>query len=105
MQKTPTRPMDEPARKRRGVIETIGDMIDHEQRMAVYCDNRREYGLTCGFIKWADLEKLAARLGRDHSCLAPAITPYMWCPLCGGRKVTLRMHPPVPEGGQSHFHG
>lgn len=44
MQKTPTQPTDEPARKRRGIIETIGDMIDHEQRMAVYCDNRREYG-------------------------------------------------------------
>lgn len=84
---------------------TLGALIDHGYRIAIYCENPREAGVTCGFVKWADLEKLARRLGRDHSSLAPDITPHMWCTKCGGRKVSIRCHPPAPGIGQSHYHG
>lgn len=106
MPKTPTPLPTEPQRSKQGShTETIGDLIDGGYKIALYCENRDSVGVSCGFVKWVDLEKLACRLGRDHSCLAPDITPYMWCLKCRGRKVTLRMHPPVPGIGNAHFHG
>lgn len=73
-------------------VNTVGKLIDNGYKVALYCENPRD-GLTCGFVKWLDLEKLAAKLGRDHGCLAADITPHLWCTKCGGKKVSLRMHP------------
>lgn len=81
---------------------TLGAMIDRGHRLALYCD---EWPNNCGFVKWIDLPKLASHLGRDHSSLAPDILPHLWCLKCGGRRVTIRDHPPVPGVGNAHFHG
>lgn len=75
-------------------INSIGKLIDHGYRVALYCENPRD-GLTCNFVKWLDLEKLAAKLGRNHGCLASDITPHLWCTKCGGKKVSVRLHPPT----------
>jgi hypothetical protein len=74
--------------------DTIGSLIDDGYELALYCENYRG-PTSCGFVKWVDLEKLAAHLGRDHSSLAPAILPHMHCTKCGGKKVSVRLHPPT----------
>lgn len=78
-------------------LDTIGRLIQFNQRIALYCENYRE-GLSCGFVKWLDLEKLAERLGRDHGVLHDDLVPHLFCPKCGGRRVSLRLHPPTGWG-------
>lgn len=75
-------------------IDTLGALIDDDYQVALDCENPHE-GLTCGFVKWLDLEKLAAKLGRNHGCLASDITPHVCRTKCGGKKVSVRLHPPT----------
>lgn len=75
-------------------IDTIGRLIEFNHRVALYCENYRG-GLSCGFVKWLDLEKLAERLGSDHGCLHDDLVPHLWCTKCGGKRVSIRMHPPA----------
>ncbi|SFI81047.1 hypothetical protein [Aerobium aerolatum] len=80
-------------KRRKGyTVDTLGVLIDHGYKVALYCENPRD-GLTCGFVKWLDLEKLAAKLGRDHSCLRDDLVPNLFCTKCGGKKVSIRLHP------------
>lgn len=94
MTKTPTKPTKatDDTRKPYGSTDTLGAMIDDGYQLALYCENY-DGPTSCGFVKWVDLEKLAAKLGRDHSSLAPAILPGMWCTKCQGKKVSVRLHP------------
>ena len=73
-------------------IDTLGVLIDDDYQVALYCENPRD-GLTCGFVKWLDLEKLAAKLGRDHGSMHDDLVPHLFCTKCGGKKVSLRLHP------------
>jgi hypothetical protein len=75
-------------------IDTLGAMIDGGYQLALYCENYRG-PTSCTFVKWVDLEKLAAHLGRDHSSMAPDILPHLFCTKCGGEKVSVRLHPPT----------
>lgn len=73
-------------------INTLGALIDDDYQVALYCENPHE-GLTCGFVKWLDLEKLAGKLGRDHGSMHDDLVPHLFCTKCGGKKVSMRLHP------------
>lgn len=75
-------------------VNTIGKLIDNGYKVALYCENARD-GLTCNFVKWLDLEKMAAKLGRDHGCLRDDLVPHLFCTKCDGKKVSIRLHPPT----------
>lgn len=79
-------------------IDTLGALIDDDYRVALYCETPRD-GLTCGFVKSLDLEKLAAKLGRDHGSMHDDLVPYLFCTKCGGKKVSLRLHPVTTPRG------
>jgi hypothetical protein len=86
---------DEAARRRDAyTINTLGKLIDGDYQVALYCENPRN-GLTCGFVKWMDLPKLADKFGRDHGSLHDDLVPRLWCTKCGGKAVSLRLHPPT----------
>lgn len=70
-------------------IDTIGALIDSLTTLTVYCADDN-----CWHGKDVDLEKLAARIGRDHSCMHSDLIKLNWrCEKCGGRKVTFRLAP------------
>ena len=85
-------------------IDTIGQMIDHNLTLSVYC---HRHG--CGHSAHLDLRALAGRLGRDHSCMAHILLPHLTCGKCGGNvkrggELSLRCgwnfkHAPRPGGG------
>ncbi len=79
-------------------LDTIGKLIDDGYKLAVYCD-------PCGLSQgWADLEGLAARLGRDFTTEREALIRELPCPDCL-RPMDIRLHPPAPDSGGAHFHG
>ncbi len=82
------------------VIDTLGACLDDNYQIALYCENYRS-GVSCGFVKWLDLEKLVARLGRDHSSMRDDLLPHLWCPKCGSGKVSIRLHPPTGDDRDS----
>lgn len=73
-------------------VNTIGKLIDNGYKVALYCENPRD-GLTCNFVKWLDLVKLAAKLGRNHGCLHDDLVPHLFCTKCAGKTVSIRAHP------------
>ena len=93
--------MTDPAlteKRRKGyTANTLGVLIDYGYEVALYCENLHD-GLNCDFVKMLDLEKLAAKLGRDHGCRHDDLVPHLWCTKCGGKNVSIRLHPPnVPQ--------
>lgn len=70
-------------------IDTLGVLIDDGYGLAIYCENQ-----DCRHWVWADLPALAARLGRDHSTMHDDLTPKLRCSKCGGKRISLRLHPP-----------
>lgn len=75
-------------------LDTLGDLIDSRHGLYLYCEASRG-GLRCGHYAEADLEALAARLGRDHSWLADDLVPRLRCSKCGSRAVSIRLAPPT----------
>jgi hypothetical protein len=77
-------------------IRTIGDLIDGRYRLAIYCEDQ-----DCRHWAWADLQALAARLGRDHGSMRDDLVPKLRCSACRGKRrkgVSIRLHPdPTPH--------
>ena len=77
-------------------IDTLGACIDRNYRIALHCE--QTYGLApCNYFQWLDLEKLAAKLGRDHGCLRDDLVPHLWCLRCGSHNVSIRLHSLAPK--------
>lgn len=70
-------------------LDTIGKLIDGNDRLALHCE-----APDCHHFAWADLPKLADRLGRDHGSMAADLAGKFRCAKCGSRRVGIRMHPP-----------
>lgn len=86
-------------------INTLGVLIDHGYSLFMYCEESKK-GVYCGYSKQLDLEKLAARLGRDHGSMHDDLIPaHLYCLKCQSRNVSLRLHPPTPDQGRAHDHG
>jgi hypothetical protein len=78
-------------------IYTLGGMIDHGYTLHVYCET---WG--CGEGRKVDLERLAARYGREHGAMHQDLVGLPWkCQKCGGRKVSFRI---APGAKQYTFH-
>lgn len=77
-----------PARERPIGLSTIGALIDFKMTLRVHCNT-----WDCMHAGTVDLNALAARIGRDHSCLAPEIKRYFRCTECGGRNVGFILSP------------
>jgi hypothetical protein len=66
-------------------IHTIGDRIDEGQDMKAYCDD-------CQWSTTLNLEKLAEKLGRDHSGLARDLKRRLKCSRCGSKNISFIVH-------------
>jgi len=66
---------------------TLGALIDDGYTVSAYCACRPGRRLL-------DLDALAARLGRDHSCLYPDLAPRLACADCGARPEAFTVAPP-----------
>lgn len=75
-------------------IGTLGDLIDTGHRLYIYCEAIHD-GLRCGHYVLADLDALAARVGRAHSILHDDLVPKLRCSKCGSKDLSLRLHPPA----------
>lgn len=75
-------------------ITTIGDLIDERYRLYVCCEAGTG-GTRCNHDALVDLQALAARLGRDHGCLAADLAGKFRCARCGSRENSIRIHPPT----------
>ncbi len=78
-------------------LSTLGALIRYEMRLRVHC-NARE----CWNSGDVDLQALAARLGEDHDCLAPALKPYFFCSKCGSRDVGFILSSAKPYAAFGH---
>lgn len=58
-------------------IDTIGMMLATGHELSLYCDNHG-----CHHTQRLNLVKMGRRLGFDHSCMAPALKPHVWCVKC-----------------------
>lgn len=76
------------------VMATIGDHIDERYTITAHCRCRPPYGERSVNL---DLEALAARLGRDHSAMAPDLIPHLRCSVCGRRPEMITVAPPGAE--------
>ena len=66
--------------------DTIGHCIDNGYSIYVCCD-----AVSCSNTKLLDLDKLAAKLGRDHGALrADLIGLGFRCSKCGSRDISFR---------------
>lgn len=75
-------------------LSTIGALIDDRYRIYICCE-AAPGGRRCNHDALADLEALAARLGRDHGCLAKDLAGKFRCGRCGSREISIRIHPPT----------
>lgn len=75
-------------------LDTLGALIDEHYRLHIYCEATHA-GLPCGHHVLADLDAIAARLGRDHSSMHDDLAPKLRCSKCGAKEVSLRLHPPT----------
>lgn len=85
-------------------IRTLGDFIDAGYGYSVYCDAEIN-GTRCGHQAKLDLEKLAERLGRDHSALAGDLSKKLRCTVCGRQKMSFNITTSVGwdgSGGHSN---
>jgi hypothetical protein len=71
---------------------TLGEMIDSRYTLRVCCEARG-----CHNDRRLDLESLAERLGRDHGSMHDDLVHKFHCTQCGGRRVSFRISPNVPE--------
>jgi hypothetical protein len=63
------------------VIDTIQALIDHDEELTMWCDKNHS--------RKVDLQKLGNWLGFDHSIMHDDLTPKLWCPTCGSRKIGI----------------
>ena len=75
-------------------ITTIGDLIDDRYRLYICCEAAPR-GQRCNHDALADLDALAARLGRDHGCMAKDLAGKFRCGRCGSKAISIRIHPPT----------
>jgi len=75
-------------------IDTLGACIDGGYTITMHCEARHN-GLMCHYSKVLDLEKLAKKLGRDHSSMHNDLVPHLWCLKCGSKNVSIRLGPPT----------
>lgn len=68
------------------VSGSIGSLIEYSHNLSAYCKD-------CGHTAQLDLEKLALKFGRDHSYLAPHLTPKLRCVACGSKQIGLQVSP------------
>lgn len=61
---------------------TIGAMLDDGFLLWAQC-----YREGCRHMAELDLQKLAERLGRDHSTLRKDLCPKLRCSACGGKDI------------------
>jgi hypothetical protein len=66
-------------------ISTIGDRIDAGQDMSAHCND-------CQWSTTLSLEKLAEKLGRDHSALAGDLKHRLKCSRCGSKNMGFTVH-------------
>lgn len=72
-------------------IYTIGEHIDHAVSVTACC-----YG--CHRYVVLDLERLAAKLGRDHSSMHDALVPKLRCDRCGRNDQVGLIVSPINTG-------
>ena len=65
---------------------TLGYLIDSRTQLRIYCGE-------CRHNDWLDLEKAAAKFGRDYSYLADDLLPRLKCPKCNGKRLSMQVHP------------
>jgi len=73
---------------------TISDLLENGYRIWVHCESSRE-GMCCNHHAQADLEALAARLGRNHGAMAADLAGRFKCARCGSKTTTITVHPPT----------
>lgn len=81
-------------------LGTLGALIRYDMRLRVHC-----HGRDCWNSAPVDLVRLAARLGEDHDCLAPALKPYFVCSKCGSRDVGFILSSGKPYAAFGHSPG
>lgn len=74
---------------------TIGDLIDRGYELRVYCEQTGHTGRRCNHSSVMDLQKAAAKLGRDHGSMHDDLVGKLKCTACGSKQVTIRLHPPT----------
>lgn len=83
---------------------TVQLLIDEGYELNAACQNGR-----CLRTARLDLAMLKAKLGPEHSTMAPDLTPRLRCTKCGGKQVGLILHPPmrrgIPPAGRSNANG
>lgn len=65
-------------------MSTIGTLIDYHYSLTLQCCEQ-----VCKHQETVDLAALAAKIGRDHSCLAHDIEEYFVCSACGSKKLNF----------------
>lgn len=70
-------------------VSTLGDFIDEGYDYYAQCSD-------CSWRTRLSLERLAERLGRDHSALAGDLVPKLKCSRCGSKRMTFTV---VPNAG------
>lgn len=78
-------------------LSTLGALIRYDMRLRVHCNAR-----DCWNSGDVDLPALAARLGEDHSMLAPALKPYFVCSKCGSRDIGFILSSAKPYAAFGH---
>lgn len=73
---------------------TIGELLEEGYRLWIHCD-ASSGGVRCNHRAEADLEALAARLGRDHGAMAADLAGKFRCARCGSRSTSITVHPPT----------
>lgn len=75
-------------------IDTIGALIDGGYQLRVYCE-RGGFDGRCNHSSVIDLEKAAAKLGREHRSMHEDLKDKFKCSSCGSRLVSFKLHPPT----------
>lgn len=72
------------------ILDTLGKVQQTRHGIHVYC--------RCGHNAPLDVGALVARLGPDHSCLAAAVLPHVYCIVCRAagrddRQISMTISP------------
>ncbi|APH74085.1 hypothetical protein BSQ44_23990 [Aquibium oceanicum] len=83
---------------------TVQKMIDEGYSLGAGCNKPQ-----CFHFGRIDLGVLKAKLGPEHSTMAPDLVPKLRCRKCGGKDVGLILHPPAhrdfPSPGRPNANG
>ena len=79
------------------VKNTLGSLIDGGDIMRAVCRP-----ISCGRVVDLDIEALARKLGRDHSCMSKDIAPKLHCTACGGKNCGIQIVPGNTPSGRYH---